>query len=369
MPVIVWYILFILCSGIQCYYLFVVFGSLTRNEHKNTISSSKIPERPAVTILLIVKNELENLQALIPLLISQQYVGGFDIHIIDDHSTDGTMNFISEWNNDNGIKVYYHEVPDTGTGKKYALRYALSLATFELLLTTDADCRPHTSHWLSSMVDALLDERAIVLGYSPYYHQPGGLDHVIQLETTYTALLYLSMAHLGLAYMGVGRNTLYRKSALSNSLSLTQYGKVLSGDDDLTINELSKTYLTGLQIDPKAVVYTIPKTTWSAWIRQKTRHVSTARYYRLVHQLILMIYYSSLMLTWIIPLGLTIFSPWILVLFLFFKVFFFLKLKSVVMQTFGERWIFRDWLMGEGCYVLALIWLAPSGFYKKNTDW
>jgi glycosyltransferase involved in cell wall biosynthesis len=369
MPVIAWYILFILCSSVQLFYLFLVFGSLVRSKRKNTISSVMNPGQPAVTILLIVKNELENLQALIPLLIQQDYLGEFDIHIIDDHSTDDTISSINEWKNDKGIRLYIHALPKPGEGKKDALKYALSLDTFELLLTTDADCRPRTTKWLSSMVDHMGDDKAIVLGYSPYYHQSGGLNHLIQVETTNTALLYLSMAQLGMAYMGVGRNTLYRKSVLTQSLNLSKYSKVLSGDDDLTVNELSKTHRTDLQISPEAIVDSIPKTSWTSWIRQKSRHVSTARYYRPVHQFVLLIYYSSLVLSWVLPLGLMFFSPWILIIFLTYKGLYFFKFRTMIRQIFDERWRFSDWIIGEGAYVFALIWLTPSSLYKKNTEW
>ncbi|MEP7322952.1 MAG: glycosyltransferase [Saprospiraceae bacterium] len=363
------YISFFLCLGIQWAYLYGVFRPLEEYRNKSTISASISSESQSVSIIIIVKNEIDNLRVLLPLLINQDYDGDFDIYIIDDHSTDETSEWINTLQYIPQDKIKYHVLPESLEGKKQALSYALNLPTHSFLLMTDADCRPVTNKWISSMTSAMSDADSIVLGYSPYLIQPGMLNGLIRLETTYTAMLYLGMALRGQPYMGVGRNLLYRKSALIQNKSLSTHRHVLSGDDDLTIDELSQYHKMSLQLDPGSFVESIPKKTWIDWINQKTRHVSTARYYQPSHQRILLLYYSSLLLSWIIPILMIWYSPLILLIMVVYKYLFFYKLKSLVSNTFLQKWSFFPWFIQEGLYVLILIRLSLTGLIKKTNKW
>ena len=57
-----------------------------------------------------------------------------------------------------------------------------------------------------------------------------------------------------------------------------------SGDDDLFINKVATKRNTEIVISPDAFTYSPPKETREEWIEQKTRHMSTARYYRAKHK-------------------------------------------------------------------------------------
>ena len=211
-----------------------MFGPLELYKSKNTVSVLNNPLWPKVSICIIVKNELENLRVLLPLLVSQSYDGEYDIHIVDDHSSDGTLHWLTAYKAEHEILVHAHASEVTSlNGKKHALSYALTLTMHDILLMTDADCRPNSSHWISSMVDELGKNEDLVLGYSPYLTLPGTLNQLIQLETTFTAWLYLGMTLNRSAFMGVGRNILYRTSILKKSNNLLKYKNVLSGDDEI----------------------------------------------------------------------------------------------------------------------------------------
>jgi glycosyltransferase involved in cell wall biosynthesis len=364
------YIVFFLCLGIQWAYLYSVFWPLAEYRNKNTVSSSKYDESPPVSVLIIVKNEIDNLRMLLPLLLNQDYEGSFDIHIIDDHSSDKTDEWINATFHELRYKIKYHSLSiSLPGGKKQGLSYALKLPTHSFLLMTDADCRPVSKKWISSMVEAMHVKDSIVLGYSPYRIQPGILNGLIQLETTYTAMMYLGRALKGHPYMGVGRNILYRKSALIQNKSLSEYNHLLSGDDDLTINELGRYHKVAIQFEHDALMESIPKTTWSAWINQKSRHVSTARYYQPGHQYTLLLFYSSLIIIWMFPIFIIWYVPWIGLVVVVFKYIFFVKLKRLISNAFNQHWSFFPWLLHEGLYVFSLLWLSPAGFIKKPGKW
>ena len=76
-------------------------------------------------------------------------------------------------------------------------------------------------------------------------------------------MLYFSYAIRGTAYIGVGRNILYRKKAFLQLNALRKYDHLLSGDDDLSINELARNQTIGIQLDPESFMISAPKSSFA----------------------------------------------------------------------------------------------------------
>ena len=76
-----------------------------------------------------------------------------------------------------------------------------------------------------------------MLGYGAYEHQKGFLNKIIRFETFIAALQYLSYALNKMAYMGVGRNLAYQKDLFYAFKGFQDHYKVISGDDDLFVNQ------------------------------------------------------------------------------------------------------------------------------------
>src|SRR5690606_8416800 len=95
---------------------------------------------------------------------------------------------------------------------------------------------------------------------------------------------YLSYALKGNAYMGVGRNLGYTKSPFFRGKGFAAHMHIPSGDDDLFVNQNATPHNTVICIDPEAHVWSEPKTTFSAYIRQKTRHAGASKAYRPSHR-------------------------------------------------------------------------------------
>lgn len=336
---------------------------LDSEDNKNT--ESRAGYEP-VSILIIVKNELKNLQELIPVLMHQKFKVPYDIHLIDDHSDEDIPQWITSLSEK---KIIYHRVPDSiPEGKKRAFQYALSLETHEIWLLTDADCTPASDEWIQSMYDRL-DAHAAVLGYSPYTVTRGWLNKVIQLETIYTAMLYFSYAIRGTAYMGVGRNILYRKKAFLQLNALRKYDHLLSGDDDLSINELARNQTIGIQLDPESFMISAPKSSFAEWVHQKKRHVSTAKYYRVNHQISLALFYFSLIMSWVGVFYSLFVFPKFLILFLLCKLMNFFSFNHISRKRMHHSWYFLDWLIAEVIYICTLIYISPFTMIKKVKKW
>jgi hypothetical protein len=109
-------------------------------------------------------------------------------------------------------------------------------------------------------------------------------------------MAYLSAAILKRPFMGVGRNLAYTKSLFFKHKGFASHQHILSGDDDLFVNETATPQNVAIQIHPDAFMYTEPKRKMGDWMRQKSRHVSTGKYYKSSDKMFLGVYYSSLLL-------------------------------------------------------------------------
>jgi glycosyltransferase involved in cell wall biosynthesis len=239
-----------------------------------------------LSVIIASKNEAHNLKKHLPFILNQNHLN-FEVIIIDDQSVDDTFDIIQN------LKQYYTNLHyfkidvTEKSSKKNALTLGIEKAKHEHLVFTDADCKPMTNSWLTEIQKYYYSNNSIILGYSPYRKTSGWLNKLIRYETFLTALNYFSLANLGYAYMGVGRNLGYTKSIFNDIGKFNAHADVLSGDDDLFINSASGQYPIYCCLNPNTYVESEPKENLKAWVDQKRRHITTASYYKTKHKLFL----------------------------------------------------------------------------------
>jgi hypothetical protein len=79
--------------------------------------------------------------------------------------------------------------------------------------------------------------------------------------------------------MGVGRNLAYKKSVFFNNKGFANHLHVASGDDDLFIREVAKNNKVSIEISQDSHATSLSEETWSAWMSQKRRHLTTSPMY------------------------------------------------------------------------------------------
>jgi len=95
---------------------------------------------------------------------------------------------------------------------------------------------------------------------------------------------YLSLALNGDAYMGIGRNLGYTKSLFFGAKGFAAHMHVISGDDDLFVNQNATSTNTIVEMHPDTFVYTDAKTSLGGWFRQKKRHMGVGKLYKNRHR-------------------------------------------------------------------------------------
>ncbi|WMI64354.1 glycosyltransferase [Aestuariibaculum sp. YM273] len=288
---------------IQVIIYLVVFGKFAYLKPKK-----KHTQNLPVSVIVCAKNEAENLRTFLPSIISQNYPD-FEIVLINDASSDDTLEVMEDFKTrHSNIKIVDVKNIEAFWGnKKYALTLGIKASSHEYLLFTDADCKPLSKHWIQEMSSFFSSKTSIVLGYGAYAKIKNSfLNKLIRFETLVTAVNYFSFAKLGNPYMGVGRNLAYTKKEFFKANGFIQHIKVRSGDDDLFVNQVATKHNTAICFSKDSFTESVPKTKWSAWIRQKRRHISTAKHYKFNHKLSLTLLYLCQVLFWILAIGLSI---------------------------------------------------------------
>jgi glycosyltransferase involved in cell wall biosynthesis len=290
--------LLLAAASLQFIYLIVLWLGFSR------IRASKYNREIPVSVIVCARNELKNLEELVPVLLNQHH-DKYEVIIVDDRSDDGTYDYLlSRTAAEPGLKmVRVENLPDHVNSKKYALTLGIKAATNDVLLLTDADCRPASANWISLMANPFTDTKIdFVLGSSPYIKSNGLLNNFIRYESWLTALFYLGFAALGRPYMGVGRNMAYRKKLFLAHGGFKKYIAVAGGDDDLFVNQYARKGNTAICIDSEAQVFSFPKTTVKSFLQQKLRHLAVGKYYRFTDKLLLALFNVSFIAFWLLLL-------------------------------------------------------------------
>ena len=324
-------LVFFIAAGVQIIYLLIfLFAFNKKHTHGNH-------NTPPVSVIVCAHDEEENLQTLIPQLLAQEYFQ-FEVIVINDRSNDGTYDYLQQESKRHSRlrTVNVHRTPPHVNGKKYGLTLGIRAATYDWILLTDADCRPNSKNWIARMSSKFDDHTQFVLGLSPYLKNPGFLNLFIRFESLITAVQYFAFALLKNPYMGVGRNLAYRKSLFLEKKGFSTHLGVTGGDDDLFVNQHATATNTGVQFEPEAQVFSVPKTTWSAFFQQKIRHLAVGKRYLFKHRLLLGAFTATWILTWFTGISLLIWNPfyyWIIIAMILREALLVFTIRALVKQA------------------------------------
>ncbi|MDQ2863504.1 MAG: glycosyltransferase [Bacteroidota bacterium] len=282
---------FILITFIQLSYYLFLFTRLAF--HKT--SPKNISQIHPVSVIICARDEAANLAKNLPGVLIQQYQTTHEVIVVNDNSFDESKYIIEAYQKEHRqlqlveLKQEARFIP----GKKFPLSIGIKTAKHEIVLLTDADCVPASEFWIEKMQEGFGTETEIVLGHGALHKKKGFFNKLVRWENLHTALQYFSYAKAGLTYMGVGRNLSYKKAIFFRHKGFSSHNHIPGGDDDLFINKAATKINTGIVIDKDAFTLSEPAKNWKQWVKQKKRHYTTSKYYKLRHKFLLGLYAFS----------------------------------------------------------------------------
>lgn len=358
-----------ICLIIQLYYLIA---------HHRRLASYKIPDdvphvsNLPVSVIIAARNEHDNLKNNLPLILDQDHPD-HEVVVVNDCSSDMSefllIEMAAKYPKLKIVTVTEHE--RYKTGKKFALTMGIKAAKHEHLLFTDADCEPSSDQWVTRMANKFTGNVSIVLGYSPYKRSSGFLNLFTRFETLKTAINYLSAALNGDAYMGIGRNLAYTKTLFFANKGFASHMHVMSGDDDLFVNQNATADNVAIEIHPNALTFSDAKETFVGYYRQKKRHMGVGKLYKNKHRRLLSIDAISGFLFYVLLIYCAIinFEPLMLIGVFVFRLVF----QLVIYNNIYKKLRCADllWFMPffDLIYYIYLNLFGLIGTFAKTKQW
>lgn len=238
-----------------------------------------------LTVIIPVRNEAEHIGNLLEDLTFQTYpYDRFEVIVANDASTDATEARVQEWAEYAPFPIRLLRLADepTSSPKKRAITQAIRVATGELILTTDGDCRVGPD-WLRT-VEAFYRKTGAPLVSSPVTFSDDGTVFGRMQLVEFASLIgsgAASMA-LGRPSMCNGANLAYRRAVFHEVGGFAGNEHLASGDDEFLMHKIAARYPGEVQFlkSPAAVVTTAPHDSLRGFTQQRRRWASKWRHYR-----------------------------------------------------------------------------------------
>lgn len=293
---------------INCAY-YLLFFTLSFSKRETTpLEEVNLP----ISVLVYVKNNasqiLENLEAIL-----QQDYPNFEMVLINDDSSDNSLELLEEFQNKHdNFPIHISNVKGNETfwgSKKYALTLGIKRANYPNMLFTDGNCKPMSQNWIRHMASGFSSSNKIVLGYSNYKQEKGFLNLILRFDTMLNAIHYLSFAKAKMTYMGVGKNLAYTSDVYYDNRGFISHVKLPVGDDDLFVNEVANKYNTATIYHPDSFIEAEAISEWADWFNIKKNRAWSFRHYKLKHKVLLLTYFFSSSLFWVLTAASFFFLP------------------------------------------------------------
>jgi len=230
-----------------------------------------------VTIIIVARNEERSIGRCLKGIIAQTYSPDLmDIIVVDDHSTDGTLQEIYRIGHP---KVRVFSLKDFPTYihckafKKSGITLAVDKAKFENIIVTDADCT-HSSEWLRTMMFNFQLHHAAFQTAPVLMHEGNSLLIKMQeMEQLILMLITGAGIQSRIHDLANGANMAFQKSAFLEVKGFEGNYNYASGDDMFLIEKMRIAFPAQISFVKSidATVYTKGKQNWTALLKQRLR--------------------------------------------------------------------------------------------------
>lgn len=240
-----------------------------------------------LSVIIPVRNEEKSLPALLQDLNCQSLPCGlFEVIVVDDHSTDGTVQKVKDCQSQVNfqLRLITLTVPQDfqGSFKKKAIDEALKAAKGEVIITTDGDCRVG-NQWLETYYSCFQDYNVVMLcGPVTFHSEKTWFEHLQTIEFAALIGTGAAMLQMGIPSMCNAANMAYLKSAYEAVKGYEGVEHIHSGDDEFLMHKIFREFpgKVAFAKSPEAIVYTLAQKDLQDFIQQRKRWASKWKYYK-----------------------------------------------------------------------------------------
>ncbi len=264
-------VVFGLAFLVQLFYQILLIKFLFSGKQKN-----KEPNLPSISIIVTSRNYLEQLQELLPTLLTQDYPD-FEIVVVDDCSTDGTDWFLAELKISHGNLKTTKIIQETDFPNALAITIGVRASSKEWLVYLSPLCRIHENQWLKSYAQRLEPDKEVSIGYMHFNEATGSYKSWLRFENFTSYLISGVGQAFGLAMPVFEFNMAYRRETF---LDLRGFAAVLDSpfsENELFINKIGTRKNMVVYNDKKSSVAFAGETEWIDLVEFKKKQLMLRR--------------------------------------------------------------------------------------------
>lgn len=307
-------IILVVCA--VCSSLFDTFFRKLSNEEE----TDGVEEHKPVSVIIISDNNGSELNNNLKHFLSQDYPAGYEVIVVVSRDEDGTSDVLNSYSKYQNLYTTF--VPDTSrymSRRKLAITLGVKAAKNDIILLTDAVCKPSSDKWIASMASKCKDGVNLVIGYSNYSDDTSKFKIFCRLHREYT---FMYEASKGIAYSTCGNNLLFKKSVFMEARGFQGNLKYVRGEYDFLVNKYSDFGNTAIAISPDCTL--IEETpSRKAWKNKNMFYVETRKHllrslkHRIIFNMDMLFLYICILLAILSVLYSVLFSRFLIIPFSF----------------------------------------------------
>ncbi len=249
-------------------------------------TTSDLTPLNGITVIVAVRNEVNNIALLIESIVKQNNVN-LELIIVDDASEDETVRIAEKYLDKLDLRILHLTKEDRGNApKKNAITKAINFAKYELIFCTDGDCIL-SQNIISQYLQIFQNEKIkFISGSVTFLESSKDFFASIweKLQIVEFASLVGSAAvsiFMGKPNMCSGANLAYRKSVFLEVNGYQGNLNLASGDDEFLMHKIAQKYPDGVMFakSKECIVQTAACETLNEFYNQRKRWASKWTHY------------------------------------------------------------------------------------------
>ena len=343
------------------------------------LEPSKAPGALKFSIIIPARNEEKNIGNCLHSILAGSYPKElYEITVVDDFSTDSTPAILARFQGQypTVVKVLsLSTILDSrpiNSYKKKALELAISQASGEWIVTTDADCLVPTD-WLSYYDQYIRASSKRFVAAPVCFEDSGSFISKFQC-LDFLSLQAVTGAAVGAGLMSMcnGANLCYQKAFFNEVGGFKGVDELASGDDMFLMQKMQHKdpSSTGYLFASGAIVSTLPMPDWSSFLNQRIRWASKAGAYKdwKIKLVLLLVYLMNLGMLLVLLMGLWVpkyLVVWLgLLLFKFMVEYMFMRAAA---KFFQQQKLLSWFLLMQPFHMVYTVVAGMLGLFGKYT--
>ena len=227
-----WWLLTYLIIHATLMFGFILLGEWKQMIKERTVTDKDYVKLDQLTVIIPFRNEKHRVGGMLESIMNSTRLP-VQILFIDDHSEDGTSDFIAENCQIESVQLLH--LPTEYSGKKMALRYGIEASKTDWILTMDADCQFSTTYF----------DRLTILEKADMYCLPvrmnrGGAGvELFAIDHTLTNAINTACSGWARPILASGANLLFSRTSFNEVDSIEDHKHVASGDDVFLLKDFN----------------------------------------------------------------------------------------------------------------------------------